>query len=335
MSSFNKNLVLITDKTVLVLGAGASYRFGYPLGSGLKRKILTYCNVDDSVYQEIRKDGPWDSTASFDDTVKSRLRYLWQNRGYDITHIQKFSKDFHESPLYSIDAFLENRPEFLELGKVLIAMSIFSFEDKTLLYNPKSERGGHWYQYLFNEMTASCTFDCFNQNKLSIITYNYDRSFEYYFINSLIHTFGKSADESMDVFNSIPRVHLHGEVEAPPWGAGIKPYNKDTSPGNIDKAVEKLHIISEEAALKDSYEKAHDILSQAKQIFILGFGFDTRNLERLALKRFDVPISATRTGISDLNVSRINQRVGGKIRFSVSKDSDIVEFWDNEIPLQR
>jgi len=48
------------------------------------------------------------------------------------------------------------------------------YEDEEKLFQNDPLRGGGWYEYLFGKLKA--TFEEFGQNKLSVITFNYDRS---------------------------------------------------------------------------------------------------------------------------------------------------------------
>ena len=48
------------------------------------------------------------------------------------------------------------------------------FETEEKLYHPDPQRGGDWYEYLSGKLNSS--FEEFGENKLSIITFNYDRS---------------------------------------------------------------------------------------------------------------------------------------------------------------
>jgi hypothetical protein len=73
---------MISKNTVLVLGAGASYPYGFPLGKQLKQKILSL------------QERPDDYSAVHE------LGYLERD-------ISEFQRRFRGSQLDSIDLFLE------------------------------------------------------------------------------------------------------------------------------------------------------------------------------------------------------------------------------------
>ena len=86
-----------------------------------------------------------------------------------------FSQELHYSRI-SVDAFLEHRPEYLQIGKLSIALCIMAHEHEKKLFNAQR----NWYDYLRIKLNSS--FDEFGDNKLSIITFNYDRSIEHYLL---------------------------------------------------------------------------------------------------------------------------------------------------------
>jgi hypothetical protein len=152
---------VITTPTVLVLGAGASYPYGFPTAKGLKELIC-------------------DAFAS----PTTRATLLLSDESDDLKYSPpsaeeffQFREAFLKSGQPSVDAFLEHRPNFLRVGKLAIAHCLIPFEDEAKLYRPDLSRGGNWYEYLSVKLSSS--FEQFGDNKLSIITFNYDRSVEH------------------------------------------------------------------------------------------------------------------------------------------------------------
>src|ERR1041384_2040838 len=110
---------MITEETVLILGAGASADYGYPLGREL---MLNIC-----------------------DSLKKGFSPLYKNLvncSFHSSDIERFATDLRECNLQSIDAFLENRSEFEKIGKAAIAGTLIPHEDVLRL-----SRTG-WYEYL-------------------------------------------------------------------------------------------------------------------------------------------------------------------------------------------
>ena len=144
---------MITRPTVLILGAGASMPFGFPSGLELIDRICERARGSDQQIIDV----------------------------LDILNIKgdilgAFSNELRLAAPSSIDEFLENRQDYLEIGKALIAVVIAESEDSLkLLGRQHPER--HWYRYLLSKLRGSLSE--FSQNQLSVITFNYDRSLEH------------------------------------------------------------------------------------------------------------------------------------------------------------
>src|SRR5262245_18271949 len=105
-----------TPSTVLVLGAGASRPYGFPLGQELKEGI---CGMI----------GNWlEGTRQSPD-----LAELISKHGFTRDIQETFFRALSTSPRNSIDAFLEIRTEFRDLGKTWIAAIIAHTESASPL----------------------------------------------------------------------------------------------------------------------------------------------------------------------------------------------------------
>jgi len=90
---------MITRPTVLILGAGASWDYGFPLGYGLRQDIIK-------------------GLAS----NHGKPRLAAQEAGFHEEQINRFLLTFQNSQLYSIDLFLHRHAKLKELGKFIIAV---------------------------------------------------------------------------------------------------------------------------------------------------------------------------------------------------------------------
>lgn len=89
---------MIRRQTVFVLGAGASYPYGFPTGEGLVNEVI--------------------SLAGLDRTLDAFL----YNGCVDLD-VKRFARDLADSDSPSVDSFLEHRPDFLRIGKLAICLS--------------------------------------------------------------------------------------------------------------------------------------------------------------------------------------------------------------------
>lgn len=246
-------------KKVLVLGAGASHSYGFPLGGELRRRILGI--------------GPYE--AEHAGIIGSASEPI------DVAKILEFRKAFEFSQMYSIDAFLGRRPEFAEIGKRCIAAVLLGCESVDELISTGSTRD-HWYQYLFNQYSVNDWPDL-SFKDISIVTFNYDRSLEHFLHIALSNTYAKSSEEVNKKLRGLRIVHVYGALsESLPDEDGYFAYDGAINPRKVELAAQKLVVIPEGRNDSPNLVKARNWLESADRIAFLGFGFDTINVERLA-----------------------------------------------------
>ena len=68
--------------------------------------------------------------------------------------------------------------EFLAIGKAATAAVLVEYENPWRLFQYDDQ---NWLRYLYNNLNTS--FDDFGSNKLSIVTFNYDRVVEFPFLH--------------------------------------------------------------------------------------------------------------------------------------------------------
>lgn len=239
----------------LVLGAGASKTYGYPLGGELRNAIL---GMSEST---ARRTGVIDGGERTEAVLKD------------------FQGAFRSSTLYSIDSFLGRRHEFEPIGKACIAAVLLECEDAGKLL---SEGPEHWYQYLLNEITAD-TWDELDFSALAFITFNYDRSLETFLLYALHHGYGKELSEVAEKLRSLRIVHVYGSLgEALPGSQEYSLYDGIADPRKIEAASRHLKVIPEGRMNSETLVTAREWLSNSEHIAFLGFGFDRTNVERLS-----------------------------------------------------
>lgn len=239
----------------LVLGAGASQAMGYPLGSGLRSKILNLGIVD---------------RQSF-----AILAGLYHEDG----SLQRFVDSFRRSQMFSIDAFLARRPEFSEIGKRSIAALLLEVEDEQHLRN--TEHRDHWYRYFYNKFAAE-TWEHLVFSNISITTFNYDRSLEKFLHESIKESYGKSDAEAAEKPDSLKIVHIYGSLGSPvPGKKDYLPYGGAITAQKVKIAADSLRIIPEGRDDDEVLNAAREMLTVADCIAFLGFGFDETNVARL------------------------------------------------------
>lgn len=248
---------LIRDhKVVLILGAGASAPLGFPIGSGLVQRII-----------KTPEDGGM---------IQRFMRHTSHN--FSQEQIREFSRELSLSGWKSIDRFLQHQPGLQRLGRALIAFHLIPCEAPHYLRDPPED--GHWYPYLYNDIINPSSPEQFSENRLSIITYNYDRSLEQYLLDVLRSGFGMDDRDAAATCQQIPIVHVHGSFGGlPPLGANILPYGGDLR--DLLTASKRLQIVSDDIKASGVLESCANLLSDASHVVFLGFGYDPVNIERL------------------------------------------------------
>ena len=282
---------MIKTKTLFILGAGASQPFDYPTGIELRDKILFGNTYEADVVNALNRCD--DNAVTFRQDIK------------------RFNDAFSGSAGYSIDSFLEERPKehpFMYIGKTFIAKILISCEkDNNLRINTEK----NWYMYLFDRMKAS--FEELSQNRISFITFNYDRSLEYFLFEAIKKQFDKGSEECVKMMKNFQIVHLYGKLDPLPWQ---EPHGKEYS--TTENLIERLRaapinikLISDEREVEKSeyFQEAYKLIEWADRIFFLGFSFDETNLKRLHLDFIEnkKQIFATVRGIEPSRLKWINK----------------------------
>ncbi len=267
---------MIGKRTVFILGAGASCPYGFPTARKLRTRIISEFGARyeqhlgdpaEGAYYELRKRYPKPSSAK------------------DL--VEKFDRSSTES----IDLFLSRWPRFENVGKMAICLDILDAERSSGFGEHAHEPDEDWYFYLYNrltrELTGSGAYQGFASNNISFVTFNYDRSLEYFLFQSLRHSFQDATEPGVaESLGKIPIVHIYGHIAPLPWQnadeAKSLPYGTDLGDAkpNLLTLVENIHVVHEERG-NPELEKARWLMQDAQRIFFLGFGYAKENLEAL------------------------------------------------------
>lgn len=253
---------MIAANTVLVLGAGASSPFEFPLGSRLVDDILYFIRQP---YDVGRLSLVQKVTSTSDNTLQ----------------------DFHDALKYSgkksIDSFLENRDEFMNLGKALIACVLCPLEIRDNVFTSRSGPS-NWYYYLFEKMGSNLSQFESSISNLSIITFNYDRSLEYFLYHALVNSYRLKPDAVREILTKLTLIHFYGQLgELSELDPGGRRYRNELGEPGLEKCISGINIIGE-GVQKDLQKRAQEEIARAKRLIFLGFGYDKTNLSRLELQ---------------------------------------------------
>jgi hypothetical protein len=279
---------MIPMPTVMVLGAGASKPYGFPLGRELR------------------------------DMIRDRLELLAQypmlyGAGVSSREIEALRDVLDSSPYESIDEILGYRPDIADVGRKAIAEALTVSQHHGRLFPPSG-----WYRFLFRELGLE-DGDADVSPALSVVTFNYDTSFEHFFQYAVTQSFvGERRAHAMRMIEGIPVLHVHGKLE--------DYYENDAE--RTDQWVfegrelpELKLVFDPELSQIPVWQEARELMGAAEHVMFLGFGYGARNLERLGIRELgsDVKCYGTRYGIPDEEIVR--RQVGRDIELGGANET--------------
>jgi hypothetical protein len=251
---------------VFVLGAGASWGQGLPLGNELAKQIAT-------------RDGLQGLYASLD---------LSQS----FEHLQTAMKKIGHS---TIDKLLRSQKRFWEVGRRAIAYEILLAEKNGT--GDERRISDQWYSQLFEFLSfiADGDFGVFAELPVRFITFNYDRTFDNYWWDALTLHFSEIRINVLNYLQTHPIIHMYGQAGKLSWQLSDResvpayevPFGVDTSPAMVNRAAEALWIVHDKD-LEDPVKAPHiaeakTLIQNAAAIWFLGFRFDEDNFVRLGM----------------------------------------------------
>lgn len=308
---------MFTKNTVFVLGAGASWHYGYPTGERLvldvlanARRYLSYC--------ENRIDGglnigdmPHFMFEGLNNPSSDVVIDRWRTQVGLARELISTLEDIE--PLV-IDYFLGWNSRLHDIGRLMIAAALLEREtgERGLNYNrthaygaPLQSGKDNWLRFIVHQLLIGCkSSDELLNNRVKFITFNYDRSLERTLQQSLAAV-GMLNGIHIDAFLRNDRIiHLYGELAS---HVAVRSAGYQALEGTF-KSAGAIQRISDANALIDIWhaassnirvidphtktkaeelEPAQSAIVQADAIYFLGFGFDELNLQRLGfpLKR--------------------------------------------------
>ncbi len=249
---------MTTKKTCLVFGAGVSASYGFPTGRALLVELCRMMGTGTDIGNAL------------------------MSADFQPLEIEKFRAELVASHAESVDRFVANRVEFERIGKYAIAAALKPKERPEQLTPDDAPR---IYEYIWHRIGRD--LETLNSNNLSFVTFNYDRSLEYFLLAAMKANFGLSNDACDVLLRTRLRVaHVYGQL-GPAGLARIDrvPYSPKLDDGWLHIAAEGIHLVRDEDVQTDNIRAAQDLIADAAHVCILGFGFDKWNVKRLGLSR--------------------------------------------------
>jgi hypothetical protein len=162
----------------------------------------------------------------------------------------------------------------------------------------------NWYRFIIHKLITNCTNSSdLLKNKVHFVTFNYDVSLEHALSDALGNIEQFDAPDVQNFIKDNRIMHVYGKVREPgsvdsmdwstPWG-NKQAHEDPTYHGMFKSFLDVVYASSQSIRVIDPADKESDkkvikaarkVISNAKCIYILGYGFDENNNKRLELSK--------------------------------------------------
>lgn len=287
-----KKIIMFTEKTAFILGAGASWHYGYPTGEEL--------------ISHIKKRATWLSeqcrTGGFQEELRTGIipeyfNHLDSNDRFEacnkfVEECEKLSDRLNRTHPLLIDYFLDQNCDLQKIGKLFIAHVILECEQRHKQYDAnfnhrlQLEQSPHlhvrkekdnfeiknckdnWYRFVIAKIISNYPdYKDLSENKVNFITFNYDVSLErqIYRAIELIRFTDEDKKHFFETENLV--IHPYGQIRAPAFeNRKYGAFPKFPLDGFISD-VNSLSFNDKVAALNQAWSAAQTIktISEAKR----------------------------------------------------------------------
>jgi len=318
--------------TVFILGAGASWHYGYPTGEGLVREVLKKCSVARDYFRDSS------NAMLVPQYVKDQIGKKGLNGAIIESDVQAWDNSWRQceelaerlkavDPLV-IDYFLGQNQELQDIGRLLITWVIRERETQFMREQRNVNRSqaaqDNWIRFVSHRLVVGCTTSRqIFENDVCFVTFNYDMSLEDKLLSSLRGISLFASEDITEFFGNNRFLHVYGKIRDKEQPDLIPLMNLHMDNGRIDPRFaqgffDELYRASKGIRTIDPHDKtdeetlqrAKTAILRAKCVYILGYGFDARNSERLGLNealrpQLDRPKYVLFTNLGDVN--RVNK----------------------------
>ena len=285
-----------TQKTVLILGAGASRGFGLPLGEQLKSIIARDLRIMYDDFGHRLDSGSHDIV----DALRILVRDTKTGQRGDINPHRSVAVRISQAMGLSgsIDEFVERHrddPKFVQCAKLAIAKAILEGEKKSSLYfdyrrndeDLVGENSNSWLSMMLRDITRRLRPDEIPKafSNIFIINFNYDRCVEHFAFLWLKQMYTFNDNEAAQICAKISIYHPYGKIGDLPHENPSKhiAFGGEVSGDRLVLIASNIRTYSESAQDEERLAAARTALAGAKRLVFLGFGFHEQNMDVLTV----------------------------------------------------
>lgn len=303
---------------LFVVGAGASYEVGLPLGAALR---ATIANLID-----IRCERKFDRMSG-DERVVEALSFHARASDGGSGNIHPYLHECRKirdamAQAASIDNYLDAHNENIKLvycGKLSIVRAILEAEkaSKLRFQEPWSEKQidfkgvqDTWFSSLWQKIAENCTAENLADrlSRVAFLVFNYDRCLERYLHCAMRNYYHFDEQGAAALVGKVKIFHPYGRVGKLPWESSPEPvdFGADVHPNTLNQLANGIKTFTEGTNPEESpIEEIRALAQNATKIVFLGFAFHANNLELMfprwqpTSKIRKAQIFGTAKGISD------------------------------------
>ncbi len=252
--------------TVFILGAGASWHYGYPTGEDLVPRVIAAARRLEAFFaygaREQSGDIPAYALRNFPENAKRTIK-IWKDAEAEAGQLALRLERVNPT---LIDYFLAQNADLHDIGRLAIAIVIFECENAfhkyrgnpnhIVLHKRQVEQGGafsprepvvtafsdDWLRFVLHSITVGCPNSAaLQQNRVTFITFNYDMSLEKRLFEGLSHTAYFSKEDVSAFFDKNRIIHIYGQVR--------ERIDAQWSPMETSLSTDRLHVAT--ALLKE------------------------------------------------------------------------------------
>ncbi|WP_027571300.1 hypothetical protein [Bradyrhizobium sp. WSM1743] len=309
---------MFSKSIVFVIGAGASYEYGLPLGGTLKAEIA----------QKVRFRFQHGSLIGGDHDLLDHIRRRVpdQERRNVYTRASNVLAAAIGS-FISIDEALHYvgaTPEAVEVGKIAIIGQILEAErNSTLAISKETGRldvdraDGKWLSQLLSmalsRIQRSQLRTAFDH--VTFINFNYDRCIEHYLYWALQERASATADEAKEIVQNLNMIRPYGSIGALSFNSTDQHAFGTTAQFDPFTRIDAMRTYTEQRPLHD-VQAVEGVLADARMIIFLGFGFHATNIDLLQTgsRKSGAAVLGTIKGIHRENHDVIRARIKTNLR---------------------
>jgi hypothetical protein len=318
-------------KTVFVVGAGASFEMGLPVGDKLKELISDLLGIGPTAYSHSRVG---------DDLIYTALRqteHLFEPTVNLGKLVQAAGQIAHALPLsLSIDNYLHNHngDKAVELcGKLAIVRTILSAEADSSLFIPNNNFlidfngcANAWLVPFMRLLSEDCNVEKLRErlDTVTFIVFNYDRCIEQFLMHAIMTVYRVSPDEAAELASCVAIYHPYGIVGNLPWmnanGNDVETIDFGGKPDchKLLKLARGIKTFTE-----GTDDDSSDIIAirrsmqEAGRFVFLGFAYHRLNMQLLLgdtpKSRMTRRVFGTAYGMSNSDTQLVNESLGNSL----------------------